>query len=372
MMINAEETALNADAIARHPEVGDWSAARYDTSAYKRAAEEAKAGLQALIDAQGIDAIELNPHRDGAGTFDGRVDDSGRYLGLVFGGGQCLNAGMVEQGFAAVWLHGGGDLLEPSLALKEFYSYRGTNVDSVGVANVHLASFTAQGGALETLCALAYASGSVFTVGADFSVRFREAPVPDRVVFFDPRVSRIELGASGSGLVNTLHFSANPLDGVAARTYARDDSRDAYGAAERNLALFSLKHADDADKFVGGLLDDVAYPEGVGFIAFFEGDGAIQVGDVVEVRGEEPRRLDLALGHEWAGRYTGKLVRRVRAVQHRFAGNKAETKAFFTSPVRSVASPLSFLTQSQPDASAFFAFGLDTVTAVLDSGFHLD
>ncbi|HIJ74644.1 MAG TPA: hypothetical protein HPP83_11140, partial [Candidatus Hydrogenedentes bacterium] len=59
MMIDCEETTRNSHAIKRHPEVADWSDAKYGASGYRVSADAAKAALQDLIDTKGIDYIEL-------------------------------------------------------------------------------------------------------------------------------------------------------------------------------------------------------------------------------------------------------------------------------------------------------------------------
>ena len=88
MLIDCEETSRNSHAVKRHPEVAEWTDARYAASGYKLRGDAAKDALQNWLDTKGIDYIELNPHQDAAGVYDDRVDAYGRYLGLVFGGGR--------------------------------------------------------------------------------------------------------------------------------------------------------------------------------------------------------------------------------------------------------------------------------------------
>src|SRR5690606_41998302 len=66
-----------------------------------------------------------------------RVDAYGRYIGLVYGGGLCFNAAMVEQGLADVYLYEDGRYHDPAMRLKEYYSYRqpcGDSIETTGRA----------------------------------------------------------------------------------------------------------------------------------------------------------------------------------------------------------------------------------------------
>ncbi len=253
MMIDAEETSLNSHAVARHPEVADWSAARYENSPYALRGEKAKVFLQALLDGDGLDIIELNPHRDGTGAFDDRVDSYGRYLELVYGGGKCFNAALVEQGLAEVYLYEEGRYLEPSLALKEFYSYGGEHGDSVEWTAESLSAFGARGGVLEVLTLLAYAAGGrVFSVGPELAVTFRGGDVVDRVVCYDATRVSVQYGSETARLVNALALSGHPLSGPLVKAYRREESVAAFGENGETLACFALTDGRDLDQLAAG------------------------------------------------------------------------------------------------------------------------
>lgn len=373
MLVDAEETALNAHAESRHPEVAFWTDDEYDRSVYKRRADAAKAFLQQMIDEESIEHIELNPHRNAAGEFDDRVDAYGRYVGLVYGGGKCFNAALVEQGLTEVYLYEEGKYHVPEMALKDFYSYVGCHKDSIEATGVTLGEFDVRGGVLEVLTALAYAAGGfVFSVDVDLGVRFRRASEADRVLFHDPVKIGVRLGSDASSLRNILYFKGNPFTGTLSKTYACGESIDEYGIRAAGFEYFSITAESDADKLAAGLLDDVSYPEFIGAVTFFHGEETLRVGDIIEVRGEALRRFDRELPGEWDGRFAGKLVGCVRAVGHRFTGKQVTTTAFLTSPLRSVVNPLSFMVRSQPGATTLFEFRLDDDTVGLDMGFHLD
>lgn len=373
MMIDAEETSLNSHAMDRHPEVANWDAARYAASGYALRAEAAKDFLQALLTEDGIDYLELNPHVDASGGYDDRVDAYGRYIGLVYGGGKCWNAALVEQGLADVYLYDEGRYHDPSMALKDYYSYTGVHGDSVVRTDAALGAFDAQGGVLEVLTALAYAApGHVWTMDAELGVSFRAAADVDRVVYFDaPRVS-VQYGTESSRLVNWLSLSGHPLLGAASGVYARGESIDAYGVEPAYLSFFSLWHGADLDQFAEGLLDDLAYPAASGCVTFLRGDSQVAVGDLVALRGEQLRRLDTRVEGEWGGRFGDGLVGRVSAVRHRLAGRSTQTEVCLTSPLRTVENPLSFMVRRQASAEELYAFRLDEETVGLDLSYHLD
>lgn len=373
MMIDAEEIAKNSRAETRHPEVAQWSDDRYNASGYKLRADAAKAALQTLMDSKGIDYIELNPHRDATGAFDDRVDAFGRYIALVYGGGECFNAAMIELGLADVYLYENGRYHVPEMALKEFYSYPGAYRDSIEAANTVLLAYDASGGLLETLTAFAYtAGGYVFSVDPAHGVSFRKPARPDRVWFFDPVEMAVALGSESTGLVNLIHFEGNPISGSVSKTYVRGESIAEYGPRVRNLAHFGVSLESDADKLVEGLLDDLAYPAPSGFVVFFHGHSGVQVGDVIEVRGLPLRRLEREVPGEWQGRFTGRLIGRVNEVAHRFAGSRVSTRVRLTSPLRSVENPIGFMLRSQPGKSELFQFRLDDAGVGLDGAHHLD
>ncbi|HNR29708.1 MAG TPA: hypothetical protein PKI11_02365 [Candidatus Hydrogenedentes bacterium] len=373
IMIDAEETSRNSHAIKRHPEVAGWSDARYDASGYKRAADAAKAFLQALIDEEGVEYIELNPHKNAFGEYDDRIDAFGRYIGMAFGGGLCFNAALFETGHADVYLYEQGRYHAPELALKDFFSYRSAHEDSVTHTGVTLSEFDASGGVLEIVAALAYAGGGyVFTVDEAQAVHFGPAAAPKRVYFHDPLRTSVQYGADARDLANLVFFQGNPFTGSVSKTYSRSASIGAYGPAARRFEYFSISRVEDADRLIAGLLADLAYPTISGAITFFDGNAEARVGDLIEVRGAPVRRLEPELADEWDGRFSGKLVARVCRVVHKFSGKQATTTLHLTSPLRSVARPFSYLVRSQPAASTLFEFRLDDARVGLDMGFHLD
>ncbi len=373
MLIDSEETGRNSHAKNLHPEVNFWTDAEYDASGYKLKGDRAKDALQALLDTKGIDFIELNPHKNSAGVFDDRVDFYGRYLGLVFGGGECLNAAMVEQGHADVYLYDDGAFLVPELELKDFFSYAGTHVDSVESTSAMLSNFDIDAGVLEAIAALGYAAGGyIWEVGPDLTVSFRSPDAPDRVHYFDPLLMGVRLGSTDTGIANGIFFDGNPVTGTVSKTYTRQSSIDEFGFVGRGLDHFGLSVESDADLLVNGLLDDVAYPRPDGSIVFFRGHSDVRVGDVLEVRGAPLHRLEREIAGEWADRYAGKLVARVREVRHRFSGREVRTEVRLTSPLRTVESPLTFMVRSQPGETTLFQFRLDDGAVGVDVGYHLD
>ncbi|MDZ4861561.1 MAG: hypothetical protein SGI88_21520 [Candidatus Hydrogenedentes bacterium] len=373
LMIDCEETSRNAHAIDRHPEVADWTDAKYDASGYKLRADAAKISLQALFDTHGIDYIELNPHRDFTGAFDGRIDDLGRYVGMVYGGGRCFNAAQVELGHADVYLFEDGQNHEASMALKEFYSYSGAHPDSIEDAPTALIAYDTAGGVLEEITALAYAAGGyVWSVDPHLALRFYNAQRPARVWFHDPVRMGVAFGSTSDGLANAVYFAGNPVSGAVSKTYARSESIAEYGIEDQALEHFGISREEDADKLVAGLLDDIAYPTRIVEITFFHGEAEARVGDLVEVRGAPLRRLERELASEWGGRFSGALVARVKEVAHRFSGNHVSTRVRLTSPMRSVDSPLAFMVRTQPSGSAVYQFRLDDDGVGLDGVHHLD
>ncbi len=372
MLVDAEETARNSHAIARHPEVAAWTNAQYESSPYKRAGDLAKQFLQDFLDTNGIAHIELNPHRDASGAFDDRIDAYGRYLGLVFGGGHCANAALVETGHAEVYLYDEGRHHVPELALKDFFSYTGPNSDSIESTPETLSFFDVRGGVYEVLTALACASGSVWSISPDSAVTFRRAETIDRVVFHDPTQHALALGEEARSLANILHVDGNPFTTPFSKTYSNGDSIDHFGPHARTFEYFSISREDDADRIAGGLLDDLAWPTPLGEIVFLHGDARVRVGDLIEFRDGPVRRLDAAIPGAWGGRFGDKLVARVSEVTHLFRGRRVQTTARLTSPLRSVADPPGFIVRSQPAATTLFQFRLDEPLVGLDLGVHLD
>ena len=373
MLIDSEEKSRNPHAVIRHPEVADWTNEQYAASGYKLRAEAAKQALQDLIDAKGIGYIELNPHLGTDGAYDDRVDMYGRYLGLVYGGGECFNAAQVELGHADVYLWEDGQYLAPELELKDFFSYAGRNEDSIEAAAVILAAFDVNGGVFQALTALAYAAdGYIWSIDPQGAVCFRKVTRPDAVLIHDPLALWIGLGSDSRNVANVLYFEGNPEDPPIEKTYRRHSSIDEYGDRIARLNYFPISLEEDADKLADGLLNDVAYPEPCGFVQFYHGASGLRVGDILEFRDGPLRRLEREIAGEWDDRFTGKLVGRVRRITHRFSGREVTTTAWLTSPLRSVTDPVSFIVAGQTPAKNLTQFRLDDTEVGLDMGYHLD
>ncbi|HOV72995.1 MAG TPA: thermonuclease family protein [Candidatus Hydrogenedentes bacterium] len=372
MLVDAEEPALNSHARNIHPETSDWTDARYAISGYKVRADAATAALQTLIETKGVEYIELNPHRDTTGAFDDRVDRYGRYLGMVYGGGECFNAALIEKGHGTVYLWQDGKFLEPDLELKDFFSYAGPSEDSIEPIATVLTGYGVTGSLFEALTQLAYlAEGCVWSIGPDMAVSFRRAAV-ERVLCHDPAIMGAGLAADADSIANVLLFSGNPAPAGLSKTYRRYASMRLYGDRVGRLRCHAIAYEDDADRLVRGLLDDLAYPNRSGFVLFHAGDAAIRQGDLVELRGAPLRRLDPAAADEWGGRFAGRIVARARSVTHRFHGKHVRTIVRFEAPLRTVANPLSFMARGQESATELYQFRLDDATVGLDMGYHLD
>jgi hypothetical protein len=160
--------------------------------------------------------------------------------------------------------------------------------------------------------------------------------------------------------------------GALEKTYRRSASIDEYDFRAARLSYFSISEEADADKLAKGLLDDLAYPEPCGFVTFYRGDPSVRLGDIVELRDGPLRRLEREISGEWGGRFTGKLVGRVKQVTHRFSGKEVSTTAWLTSPLRSVVSPLSLAVRNQESSASLYQFRLDEASVGLDMGYHLD
>jgi len=373
MLIDCEETSLNNHAIGRHPEIASWTDAQYNASAYKHRADAATARLQHYLDTKGLDYIELNPHQDASGVYDDRVDAYGRYIGLVYGAGECFNAGLVEEGHADVYLYDEGRYHVPEMALKDFFSYRGVYGDSVAECSVVVAAFEARGGVLEVLTALAaLADGHVFHVDHERAVHFRPGNVVDDVVVFDPVTAGIELGHDTEGMANLLRVQGDPMHGGVDTYVGEQESIDRFGVAFRFFPYFALSQPADAARLAAGLLKDLAWPRRVGNARFHRGIAGIEPGILLEFRGGPLEERDADLSGAWGGDFTERIVGRVHRVIHRIAGLSVETQLDLTSPYRSVDRPLTFITRSQDSLSAFFQFRLDDASIGLDVGYHLD
>jgi hypothetical protein len=133
-----------------------------------------------------------------------------------------------------------------------------------------------------------------------------------------------------------------------------------------------LSLAADAERLGAGLLRDLAWPHRIGRVLFHRGVAGVVPGALLEFRGDPLVDRDAELQIAWGGDFGDRLVGRVHRVVHRIAGASVESQLDLTSPYRSVASPLSFITRSQDSLSAFFAFRLDDASIGLDTGFHLD
>ncbi len=373
MMIDSEETTRNSHAFGLHGEVAAWTDPQYAASGYKRKADASKAFLQSLIGSRGIDYIELNPHRNASGAFDDRIDVFGRYLGFVYGDGQCFNAAMVEAGNADVYLYNNGKYHVPEMELKDYFSYTGQYADSIEDAPAVLADFDVSARLYEVLTALAYAAeGYVWGLGVDGAVSLRRPLRPDRVEFFSRLDHAVTLESDARSLANAIVIEGNPRPPVVDKLYTNGASIDEFGFRIAFLEYFSISTLEDADKLAAGLLEDTAYPERGGEIVYLRGASGPRVGQIVELRGGDVRRLDREVAGEWAGRFAGRNVGRIASVTHEFRGRVAATTARLTSPLRSVADPLAFIVRSQPAASSFFQFRLDDSGVGVDLGYHLD
>ncbi len=373
MMIDSEETTRNSHAISRHGEVSAWTDPQYAASGYKLKAEAAKGFLQNLINTRGIDYIELNPHRDASGAFDDRVDVFGRYLGFVYGDGQCFNAAMVETENADVYHYGDGKYHVSEMELKDYFSYTGVNVNSIEDVPVILADLDVAARLYEILTMLAYAAqGYVWELGPDMALRFRRPLRPDRVDFFSRLNHAATLESDARSLANAIVLTGNPQAPIVDKLYTNGASIDEYGFRLAFLDLFWISALEDADKLAAGLLEDLAYPARAGEIVYFGGAPGLRTGLIVELRGGDVRRLDREVVGEWGDRFSGRNVGRIESITHEFRGRVATSTARLTSPLRSVAEPLSFIVRSQPAASSFFQFRLDESGVGVDMGYHLD
>jgi len=373
LMIDCEESGRNSHAFKRHPETAFWSNDEYNRSIYKQRADAATANLQHLLDTHGIDFVELNPHRDATGAYDDRVDAYGRYIALIYGGGQCFNAAQVEQGHADVYLYNDGRYHDPEMALKDYYSYQGVHRASLHAAPALLQEFDITAGALEILTALAYAAGGyTFHIDAEDGLHFCPAAAPNRVVYFDPHRMSVHFGRNTTDLGNIIYLKGNPYLGALNETYTRGESIGEYGPATRRFEFYSLTTTADAARLAAGMLDDLAYPAVTGYIEFLDGNAELAPGDLIELRGAPLRRIERELPGEYGGRFSGKLVARATRVEHRLAGRHLQTRVYLGPPLRSVDNPLSYIVRSQPGASTLFEFRLDAPAVGLDLGFHLD
>jgi hypothetical protein len=173
-------------------------------------------------------------------------------------------------------------------------------------------------------------------------------------------------------VANGLVLKGNPDPPLVDKLYTNGASIDEYGFRLRFLDYFSINTLEDADKLAAGLLDDIAYPAPAGEIVFLNGRADLRVGDVLEFRGDEVRRLEREVSGEWNDTHAGRLVGRIAAIEHEFRARLVVTTARLTSPLRSVDDPVAFIVRSQPAANSLFQFRLDDSGVGLDLGYHLD
>jgi len=373
MMIDTEEMSINSHTTKIHPEVSSWTDERYDASGYKYRAQAAKDALQNLIDTKGIDFIELNWHRGPDGEFDDRVDAYGRYIGLVYGGGECFNAAMVELGHSDVYLYSDGAYLPAEIRLKEYFSYLGPSTDSVDSTDVYLSAMDFENGIFGVLTLLAYAAGAVWRVDSNGAVHFAVPERPAAVWYYDIERGAVSFESDSRPLVNRILFSGNPVSGWFSKSYGRDDSIDEFGTNSRSLAVYSFSVTADADQVVPNMLDDVAYPSPTGYLTDYRGElRSLRVGELIEIRGSDLRRLTRELEHEWDGRFPNRHVFAVSRKVILIRNDRVEVTYRLTSPLRSVTNPLAFIVRNQPAASSLFEFRLDAGNVGLDFNYHLD
>jgi len=373
MMIDTEEMSINSHTTKLHPEVAQWSAQKYDLSGYKYRAQTATDALQNLIDTNGIDYIELNWHRGPDGEFDDRIDAYGRYIGLVYGNGECFNAAMVELGHSDVYLYADGAYLPAEMRLKEYFSYKGPSSDSVESTDVFLSAMDFENGVFGVLTLLAYAAGAVWRVDGDGAVYFSVPENSPVVWHYDVQRGAVSFKSNMDGLVNAVSFSGNPDSSLLNKWYDRDDSVDEYGTQWRSLALYSFSVQTDADKIVPRMFDDVAYPAPAGYLTDYTGSlGSLRVGELIEIRGSDVRRLTRELDFEWGGRFSGRYVFAVSRKVIMVRNDRVEVTYGLMSPLRSVENPITFMVRNQPTADMLFEFRLDAESVGLDFDYHLD
>ena len=332
----------------------------------------AREALQARLDNDGVDFIELNPYRDALGQAVGRLDSEGRYLGMVFGAGRCFNAAQIELGHGRTLLHEDGAILPPALRLKEFYSYERETEASIAPLEQMLKTFHADGPLEAALTVLAYAAGAVWSVDERGAVTLRKPECADHVAFHNASVTVVAWSADGGDAVNRINAEANPMASGVAKLYERLASMAVVGVREAALTLPAVSHEADLDAIVNGLLDDAAYPERVGHVQWLRGNSGVRAGDLIEARNAPVRRIDAPIDGEWSGRYADRLVARAASVTHRLAGRHVATTAALTSPLRSVMNPLASVRRSHPRREALAEFRLDDEHVGLDMGYHLD
>lgn len=367
MMIDAEETTLNNHARKRHPETALWTPERYARSGYKLRADAAADFLAQLMNEEGISHIELNPHRDATGAFDDRVDVYGRYIALVFGGGMCFNAALVETGHADVYLYADGRYHVPGHALKDYYSYTGAHTAGLYDDGLHVNAIDLDCGALEAVTALMMLSGNrVFTVSPEMTLRMHAGDAVTRTPAYEAERMSLRSGFVKRPMINWLALQGNRQVGPERFTAARGDSIGAYGLEAGWIDAEWAGDADDLEGVALGLLEDLAYPTPVVELVFFDGAPDMLPGELVRVAGAHVTRHARRLDGEWGGRFEDGLVGRVAEVRHRFEGAHAETIVTLTAPLRSVANPYLFLRRMRNDRETPFTLRLDEEMVGLD------
>ena len=367
MLIDAEETTLNNHARKRHPETALWSSQRYANSGYKLSADRAKAFLQALLDTKGISHIELNPHRDSNGNFDDRVDAYGRYIGRVFGDGECFSAALVEQGLADVYLYEDGLYHVPEHRLKEFYSYTGAHTKSYPTLGETVHALDLDCGALEALTLLAYlCGGQAFSITPELEVAFRDATLFDHQYRYRADKMAVTSGFTNKGLVNTLAVTGNTIVAPGTVSVSCDESIDAYGSSGSRIDGKWLGSDDDKTQLAENLIHDLAYPSPAVTLTFFEGAPELLPGALVSVTGAPLARYARHLPDEWGDAFDENLVGRVVEVRHVLTGKEARTEASLAAPLRSVKAPLTLLRRIRSEGEPLFSLRLDEPMAGLE------
>ncbi len=374
MMIDADETTLNNQARKQRPETALWTPERYAKSAYKLRADRATALLQALMDGKGISHIELNPHRDATGAFDDRVDAYGRYIGLVFGGGECFNAALVEHDVADVFLYAEGRYHVPEHRLKEFYSYTGPHTTSHPVIGPHVNALDLDCGAMEAIALLTYMTGDhVFSVSPEMSVSLREITGPDHCYRYRSDMMAVTSGFTDADMINWLGVSGNGVLAPERLTDSRGESIGAYGLRATGMDVEWIGHDEDKQRLVQGLLDDLAWPRPEIRVTFFGGAPELTVGDIVAVVGAPLARRARRVSGEWNDLFDpDTLTGRIVELRHGMRGERTWTEAALSAPLRSVRAPIATMRRIRSKGEPLFALRLDEPLAGLDQPvFHL-
>lgn len=367
MMIDTEETSLNNHTYKRHPETTLWSSERYENSGYKVVADRAKAFLQQLLDTKGISHIELNPHRNSIGAFDDRVDAYGRYIGRVFGNGECFSAALVEQGLADVYLYEDGSYLVPEHHSKDFFSYTKANTKSYPSMDTDIHALDLDGDIIEVLTLLAYlCEGKAFFLSPEMGVTIKDADLFDHEYRYAAHKMEVVSGFTDKDIANTITLSGNPLVSPGSVTLTDEESSNAYGKHGASIEAHWLGNDTDKQRLATALLQDVAYPAPAITVTFFEGAPELQSGDLVSITGAPLDRYARKLSGEWGNTFETTILGRVAEVRHFMKGKDAWTQATLSAPLRSIAAPLTLLRRIGSADDSLFALRLDEALAGLD------